>query len=106
MKRLIIGAVLAICSPFVHATMCIDEDSAKHNIEPYEDNTLLINDNVFDVIRSVDFSDENTTLLETWLQDSSGAIAMIAVITNKNSNAVTTKLYMIEGSVMTVGTCK
>lgn len=106
MKRIIIGAVLALCAPFVSATTCLDEAQNRYYIEPYGDDSVLINEIPFHELRVEEFSDTSTNIHETWLQDSAGAIALISVITNNTTNKSLTKLYVIEGSEMNVGTCK
>lgn len=106
MKSILMGAVLTLCSTYATASQCIDEASNQYFIEPYGDNSLLINEIPFHEIRVEEYNGKDTSLHETWLQDSDGAIALISVITNKNDSTATRKLYLIEGSDMSVGICK
>ncbi len=106
MKRLVIGTVLALCVPMCSAMTCIDEGDNKYFIEPYGDNSILMNEMPFHEIRVEQFDDPNTSIHSTWLQDSDGAIVLLSVITNKNLNTSSTKLHVIEGSEMSVGTCE
>lgn len=106
MKRFIIGAVLVMCTPICYAMTCVDEAQNKYFIEPYGDNSILLNEMPFHEIRVEEFNDENSTIHSTWLQDADGAIALLSVYTNKTSNTSSTKLHVIEGSEMSVGDCK
>lgn len=106
MKRFIIGAVLALCSHSALASSCVDEAQNQYYIEPYGEDSILINEIPFHQLRVEEFKDTDTNIHETWLQDADGAVALLSVITNNNTNASVTKLYVIEGSEMNVGTCK
>lgn len=106
MKRLVIGTVLALCAPFASAMTCEDEAQNRYFIEPYGNSSILINEIPFHEIRVEEFTDINTNIHATWLRDMDGAIALISVITNNHSQTAHTKLYVIEGSTMNVGTCK
>lgn len=106
MKRIIIGAVLALCAPFASAMTCADEAQNQYYVEPYGEDSILINEIPFHELRVEEFSDTHTNIHATWLQDSAGAIALISVITNSSTGKSFTKLYVIEGSIMNVGICK
>ena len=105
MKHIIFAIVLTLCSPFASAMTCVDEGQNKYFIEPYGDSAILLNEMPFHEIRVEEFNDPDTNIHSTWLQDSNGAIVLISVVTNKNSNNASTKLHVIEGSEMSIGIC-
>ncbi|WEM33505.1 hypothetical protein EJP02_444 [Escherichia phage EJP2] len=98
--------VLSLLSFNVSALECIDDADNHYIIEPGEEDSVLINNTEFYKLNTEEFKDTETTIHDTWLQDESGTIALLSVITTKKSKEVQTKLHFVQGDEMYKGICK
>lgn len=98
--------VLSLMSFNASALECIDDANNHYIIEPGVEDSVLINNTSFYHLNTEEFKDSETTIHATWLQDETGTIALLSVISKNKSKEVQTKLHFVQGDVMYKGNCK
>lgn len=108
MKKIIstVMVALSLLSAPAFALDCTDENGDTYQIEPSESGDVTINSVTFHELRIEEYKDSVTEIHSTWLQDDTGMIAMISVVSPIDGSTAKVTLHYVRGDQMTISECK